>query len=158
MQHKSLFAAVMLATSITAAHAQIVVTSVIAAQPDPNNTVPKFNAVPGAGIVTWSDGLAEGVLVAGQPYGYCVSLASATADGKASIAYTITRGVTKIQGATILTAKQFKVSSNGVYYACTGGITLPSSPGTATLTGVVTYTPTGGKATISKLAVPVILQ
>ncbi len=141
------------------AHAQVYVTSITASFPDPNTKVPAFNVVPGAGIPTWSIGLAQAVLVHGQSYNYCVSLGSNTASGKASVAFKITRGSTIIQSATIIAAKDFNVSNNGVWYLCSGYTALPSSPGAATLTGTVAYTATGAtKPTDSKLSVPILLQ
>ena len=59
------------------ASAQVFVTGITAAVPDPPGKVPAFNAVPGAGITTWSNGVAQAVLTAGQTYNYCVSAASA---------------------------------------------------------------------------------
>lgn len=139
--------------------AQVLTTSVTAFVPDPNNKVPAFNAVPGAGIVTWSTGLAQGVLVGGQSYTYCVSLATATVDGNASIAYRITRGSTVIQSAVLIAAQKFKLSSNSVYYYCSGYTALPKSPGAAVLTGIVTYKPAGTMVTqASKASADVLLQ
>jgi hypothetical protein len=125
------------------ARAQVYVTGILATFPDPNGKVPALNAVPGAGIQTWSNGLAQAVLLHGQTYNYCIAIASATADGHASVAFKIARGKTIIQSGTILTAKQFQVGPNGVWDFCAGFHTLPSSPGAATLTGTVVYKATG---------------
>jgi hypothetical protein len=141
------------------AEAQVYVTGITASFPDPNGKVPAFNAVPGAGIATWSYGLAQAVLSQGQAYEYCVSLGTATAGGKASVAYKITRGSTVIKAYTIIKSADFSVGSNGVYYLCSGYQTLPSSPGAAMLTGIVGYTATGStKVVQSKLSVPILLQ
>ena len=141
------------------AHAQLVVTGISATLPDPNNKVPAFNVVPGAGIPTWSNGLALYVLTHGQSYNYCVSLGSGTASGKAKVSFKIARGKTVIQSGTIIAAKDFPVSSDSVWYFCAGFHVLPNSPGAATLTGLAAYTPTGGGKTVtSKLNVPLLLQ
>ncbi len=141
------------------ARAQLYVTSITASFPDPNNKVPAFNVVPGAGIQTWSIGLAQAVLVHGQAYNYCASLGSGPVGGKASVAYKITRGSTVIQSATIITAKQFPVVANGIWYFCAGFHALPNNPGAATLIGSAAFTAsTGGKAKVSKISVPILLQ
>jgi hypothetical protein len=141
------------------ASAQIYVTSIIASNPDPNGKVPAFNAVPGAGLSTWSDGLAQAVLQHGQAYEYCVSLNTATADGKASVSYKIARGGTVIQSYTIIKSSNFTLSNNDVFYLCSGYQTLPDSPGAATLTGIVSYKASGSTKTVeSKLSVPILLQ
>ena len=54
--------------SIIPARAQVFVTSVTAAIPDPNGKVPGFNLVPGAGIENWSNGVAQAVLMHGHSY------------------------------------------------------------------------------------------
>lgn len=145
--------------AVLPARAQVYVTSITASFPDPNTKVPAFNAVPGAGIPTWSIGLAQAVLVHGQSYNYCVSLASNTASGRASVAFKITRGKTVIQSATIVAAKDFILGNNGVWYLCPGYTTLPSSPGAAILTGTVVYKAAGAtKPTDARLSVPILLQ
>ena len=134
-------------------------TSITAAIPDPNGKVPAFNAVPGAGINNWSNGWAQAVLVAGQAYNYCISIGSGVAQGKATVSYKISRGAAQIQSGTIIKASQYKVGPNGIWYFCSGYTVLPSSPGTATLTGTVAYTANGSKKPVSsKLAVPILLQ
>jgi hypothetical protein len=130
-------------TALAPAQAQVYATSIVATHPDPEGKVPAFNVVPGAGIATWSNGLAQAVLTHGQYYNYCVSLGSAAAKGSANVSYRITRGKTVIQSATIITAKAFKVGPNGVWYYCSGYRVLPSSPGPATLTGIVGYIASG---------------
>ncbi len=141
------------------AGAQVLVTGVTASFPDPNGKVPAFGAVPGAGIQTWSVGLAQGALTHGQPYDYCVSMATGSAAGNAQVSYKLARGSSVIQSGVIVAAKDFKVVNQGIWYWCTGGIALPSTPGAATLTGTVAYTATGTtKKVISKLSVPVLLQ
>ncbi len=148
-----------LAVGAVPAGAQVLATGVTASFPDPNGKGPAFGAVPGAGIQTWSVGLAQGALTNGQPYEYCVSLATGTAAGNAEVSYKLARGSSVIQSGVIVAAKNFKVVNQGIWYWCTGGIVLPSSPGAATLTGTVTYTATGTtKKVISKVAVPVLLQ
>jgi hypothetical protein len=149
----------LVAASVMPAHAQVFVTSITAAIPDPNGKVPGFNLVPGAGIENWSNGVAQAVLTHGQSYNYCVSLASGTANGKASVTYKIARGKTVIQTGTIVTAKNLPIGPDGTWYLCSGYQVLPSSAGTATLTGTVAYTASGSnKPKLSKLSVPVLLQ
>jgi len=153
-------AALVLAVAATVpARAQVFVTSITAAIPDPNGKVPGFNLVAGAGIENWSNGVAQAVLTHGSSYNYCVSLASGAASGKASVTYKIARGKTVIQTGTIISAKNFPVGPNSVWYLCSGYQVLPSSAGTATLTGTVDYTAAGStKPKASKLSVPVLLQ
>jgi hypothetical protein len=141
------------------ASAQVFITSITAAVPDPNGKVPAFNAVPGAGIETWSNGVAQAVLTAGQSYNYCVSAASATASGKASLSFRIIQGANVIKSATIVTAKDFKIGSNGAWYFCSGYLGTPVSPGAAKLTAIMIYTPTGATESQKvELSVPVLLQ
>lgn len=141
------------------AHAQVYVTSVTASFPDPNGKLPAFNVVPGAGIPSWSIGLAQAVLTQGQSYNYCVSLGTATANGKAAVSYKITQGSTVVQTHVIITGSKFSVGSNGVYYLCSGYYALPSSPGPATLTGSVSYLPKGATTpTVSKISAAILLN
>jgi hypothetical protein len=148
-----------LLAAATPACAQVYATSVTASLPDANGKVPAFNVVPGSAISTWSIGLAQAVLTHGQAYNYCVSLGSGTASGKASVAFSIARGATTIQSATIIAAKDFSVGPNGVWYYCSGYMALPNSPGTATLTGTVSYQATGAtKSVKSKVFSSVLLQ
>jgi hypothetical protein len=141
------------------ASAQVFITGITAAVPDPNGKVPAFNAVPGAGITTWSDGLAQAVLTGGQTYNYCASAASATAKGHASLSFKIQRGTELVQSGTIATQKQFTVGDNGNWYFCSGYTQLPDSPGAAVLTAILDYTPSGStEKTEVKLSVPVLLQ
>ncbi len=127
------------------ARAQVYVTSVTAAVPDPNGKVPGFNKVPGAGIENWANGVAQVVLVHGQSYNYCVSLGSGRANGTAGVTYTIARKGTVIQTGVIIPVGGLAIAATSIYYVCSGYTALPSSPGTATLTGTVAYTPAGGK-------------
>ena len=141
------------------AQAQVVVTSVTASFPDSAQKVPALNAVPGAAIPTFSDGLAQGVLTHGQFYSYCVSLASATATGKATVSYRISRGATTIQAATIIPSSKFSVSSNGIWYWCSGYKALPNSPGAANLSGTVAFIATGAtKPVVSHTTAAILLQ
>jgi hypothetical protein len=151
-------AALALAAALPApAHAQLYATGISASFPDPNGKVPAFNAVPGAGIQTWSIGYAQAVLVHGHAYNYCVSLGSGTATGKANIAYKITRGKTVIQTHSIL--KQLTIGSNGIWYECSGYTVVPNSPGPATLTGTTAYFATGStKPVTSKVSSSVLIQ
>ena len=144
----------------TRADAQMFVTSVTAAIPDPNGKVPAFDAVPDAGITTWSNGLAQAVLVQGHYYNYCVSLAStSTANGHAAVRFTIRRGTDVLQTAVIIAAAKYTVSPNGVWYYCSGYTRLPASPGAATLVGSANYTPKGStKSTVFSLTVPIKLE
>ena len=88
-----------------------------------------------------------------------MSLASGTANGKASVTYKIARGKTVIQSGTIITAKNLPIGPNGTWYLCSGYQVLPSSAGTATLTGTVGYIASGmTKPKLSKLSVPILLQ
>jgi len=146
-------------TALAPAQAQVYATSIVATHPDPDGKVPAFNVVPGAGIPTWSNGLAQAVLTHGQSYNYCVSLGSAAAKGSADVSFRITRGKTVIQSATIITAKDFKVGPNGIWYYCSGYRVLPKSPGAATLTGIVGYKATGSTVpTNSVVNVAVLLR
>jgi hypothetical protein len=148
-----------LGLAATSASAQIYVTSITASFPDPNGKVPVLDGVPGAGVDNWAMGLAQGVLTHGQTYNYCVSLASATADGNVELDFKIKRGSTDIQGGTILAYKDFKVGSGGVWYECAGYHTLPDSPGPATLNATAYYKAHGTtKPVVSVLNVPVLLQ
>jgi len=141
------------------ASAQVFIASITAAVPDPNGKVPAFNAVPGAGIETWSNGVAQAVLTGGQSYNYCASAAAATASGRASLSFKIDRGTAVIQSATIVKPKDFRVGSNGVWYFCSGYLSLPDSPGAAKLTAIMVYTPTGTTESQKvELSVPVLLQ
>jgi hypothetical protein len=141
------------------ATAQVYVTSIIAVFPDPEGKVPSFNSVPGAGIPTWSNGLAQAVLKHGVSYNYCLSIATGKAEGKASVSFRIARGAKVLQSGVILTASQFSVGSNGVWYECAGFHKAPRSPGAASLIGIVTYTGTGAtKPLVSKLSVPILLD
>ena len=79
--------------------------------------------------------------------------------GSAKVSYKITRGSTVIQTATIITAAQFPVGPNGVWYLCSGHQVLPSSPGAALLTASVAYKANGSATSVtSKQSVPVILK
>jgi hypothetical protein len=141
------------------ASAQVYVTSVTAAIPDPNNKVPGFNKVPGAGIENWANGVAQVVLVHGQSYNYCVSLGSAKANGTAGVTYTIARKKTIIQSGVIIAPGGLTITADQIMYVCSGYTVLPTSPGTATLTGTVSYTPNGKtKAAVSKVTTGVVLQ
>jgi hypothetical protein len=146
-------------TALVPAQAQVYATSITATHPDPDGKVPAFNVVPGSGIATWSNGLAQAVLTHGQSYNYCVSLGSAAARGSADVSYRITRGKTVIQSATIITAKDFKVGPNGVWYYCSGYRVLPKNAGLATLTGIVGYIASGSMVpTNSVVSVDVLLR
>ncbi len=139
--------------------AQVYATSVVAAIPDPGGKVPAFNAVPGAGETTWSNGLAQGVLVHGQSYNYCVSIGSGTAKGSATVSFKISRGKSVIQSDTIIKSSKFTVGGDSVWYYCSGYMVLPDSPGPATLTGQVEYYPTGEtKGVASRTSASVLLQ
>ncbi len=141
------------------AQAQVYATSITAARPDGAGKVPAFNAVPGAAIPSWSNGLAQGVLMHGQLYNYCVSLASGAAAGTAAVSFKIVRGSKVVQSKTIIAAKDFKVGANGIWYYCSGYLTLPNSPGVAQLIGDVTYKGTAAKtAVISQVASSILLR
>jgi len=141
------------------ASAQMFVTSITAAIPDPAGKVPAFNVVPGAEIETWSNGLANAVLTHGQYYNYCISIASAIANGKADVTFKIARGATNIQSGTIIAANKFSVGANSIWYYCSGYTLLPKSPGAATLSGIVSYTAKDSSTpVVSKLEVPVLLK
>ena len=153
------FAALALAALAAQAHAQLLVTSVTASFPDPNGKLPGFNLVPGAGIPSWSIGLAQGVLTSGQSYNYCVSLASGNDTGKATVSFKLARGSTVIQSHTIIKASQYSVGPYGVWYFCSGYMALPNSPGAATLSATAAFTAgSGKKAVTTRLAVPVVLE
>jgi hypothetical protein len=155
----ALSASALVAAASAPAQAQVYATSITAAFPDPNGKVPGFNLVQGAGITNWSNGVAQAALTHGQPYNYCASVGSGTANGKAKVAFKIARGSTVIQTATIISAKNFTVGSNGVWYFCSGYLALPNSPGTATLTGIVSYYASGSKKPVnSTTSVSVLLQ
>lgn len=142
-----------------AALGQVLPTSVTASFPDPNGKVPGFNLVPGAGITNWSNSLALAVLTHGNSYNYCVSLGSGNSTGKATVSFKLTRGTTVIQSKVIIPASKFSVGPNGVWYFCSGYLQLPSSPGPATLAGLVAFTANGGtKPVTTKIAYPVLLQ
>ena len=138
-------------TAATPAQSQVYATSITATHPDPDGKVPAFNVVPGAGIQTWSDGLAQAVLTHGQYYNYCVSLGSGAAKGSADVYFRITRGKTVIQSATIIKAKDFPVGPNGIWYFCSGYRVLPRSPGAATLIGEVAYKANGSTVPVNSL-------
>jgi hypothetical protein len=88
-----------------------------------------------------------------------VSLGSATVSGTAGVYFSIVRGSTVIQSKTIIKPKDFTVGSDGVWNFCAGFMTLPNSPGAATLKGEVAYYPTGSTVpTKSFISVPVLLQ
>jgi hypothetical protein len=141
------------------ARAQVYATSVTAAHPDGAGKVPAFNAVPGAAIASWSNGLAQGVLVHGQLYNYCVSVASGAAAGTATVSFKIVRASKIVQSKTIIAAKDFKVGANGVWYYCSGYLTLPNSPGAAQLIGDVTYKANAAKTAVtSQTASSVLLR
>ena len=146
-------------TALAPAQSQVYATSIVATYPDPNAKVPAFNVVPGAGIATWSNGLAQAVLIHGKSYNYCVSVGSGVARGTADVAFRITRDGAVIQSATIIAAKDFKVGPNGVWYYCSGYKVLPKSPGAATLTGIVSYKASGSTAAAnSTVNVSVLLR
>jgi hypothetical protein len=135
----------------------VFVTGIQATVPDPNGKVPAFNAVPGAGIETWSNGVAQAVLTGGQYYEYCISVASAKAKGTGSIVYQIVHGHTVVQSDTVIDT--FPIGSQGVWYFCAGYHQLPASPGPANLVATLTYTPkNGGSPQQASLSVPVLLQ
>ena len=154
-----LLSSVAIAATANRAQAQVYATSVTAAEPDGGGKVPAFNDVPGATIGVWSNGLAQGVLAHGRPYNYCVSLASGVAKGTAAVSFRIVRSGKVLQSKTIIAAKDFKVGANGIWYYCSGYLTLPSSPGAAQLIGEVTYKGTTAKAAVSsQVASSVLLR
>ena len=147
------------AFAATTAEAQVFVTSVTAAVPDPNGKVPGFNKVPGSGIENWANGVAQVVLTHGQSYNYCVSLGSARANGAAGVTYTISRRKTVIQTGVIIAPGALPIVPNQVSYVCSGYTVLPTSPGKATLTGALSYLPSGGtKALVSEVNTSVVLK
>lgn len=151
--------AVLAAAAAPAVHGQVLATSITASFPDPNGKVPGFNLVPGAGIANWSNSLAQAVLTHGSYYNYCVSLGSGNVTGKATVSFKLARGATVIQSKVIIPASKFSVGANGVWYYCSGYLQLPSSPGIATLSGIVAFKATGStKPVTSKVAYPVLLQ
>ena len=151
-------AALALCASLSA-QAQVVPTSVTAASPDPNGKVPGFNLVPGAGIANWANGLAQAVLVHGNYYNFCVSLASATANGQATVSYAVMRGKARLLSKVIIKGSQLPVGSDSVWYFCSGYTQIPNSPGNATLVGTVSYLATGStKPAIAKTTTQVFLQ
>jgi len=148
-----------LALAATPAKAQLYVTGVTATFPDPNGKVPAFNAVPGAGIPTLSTGFAQAVLTHGQSYNYCVTLASADTTGEAQVSFSLKRGATLIQGGVIIKKPDYKVSANGVWFFCSGYMTIPDSPGAAVLTGTSSYLASGATKSInSHVSVPVVIE
>ena len=155
-----IFAAVLAGTfAAAAAQAQVYVTSVTAAIPDANGKVPDFNKVPGSAIQNWANGVAQVVLMHGQSYNYCVSAGAAKANGTVGVTYTIARNSTVIQAGTIVAPGGEPVGPGSIFYVCSGYTVLPDSPGRATLSGVVTYTPSnGGKATDSQLRTNLVLK
>jgi hypothetical protein len=154
-----LLSSIAIAASANLAQAQVYATSVTAAEPDGAGKVPAFNAVPGAAIPSWSNGLAQGVLTHGQLYNYCVSLASGAAKGTATVSFRIVRSGKVLQSKTIIAAKDFKVGANGIWYYCSGYLPLPTSPGVAQLVGEVTYKGTTAKAAVSsQVASSVLLR
>lgn len=125
--------------------------------PDKNGKVPNYDDVPGSAIATFSDGFPQAFLTGGNYYEYCVTVASSnSAGGTGSIAYKITRGKTVIQTATVVSS--FKIGPDGVWYWCAGYQQLPKSPGAATITATMTYTPTTGAPEKSTLSTKLLLQ
>jgi len=154
-----LVAVVASALAAAGAHAQVYVTSVTAAIPDANGKVPGFDKVPGSAIENWANGVAQVVLTHGQSYNYCVSAGSAKANGTAGVTFTISRKNTVIQSGTIVPPGGEPVGPNDIFYVCSGYTVLPDSPGKAKLSGVVSYTPSGGgKTTESLLETNVVLK
>jgi uncharacterized protein GlcG (DUF336 family) len=148
-----------MALAAAPAKAQLYVTGVTATFPDPNGKVPAFNAVPGAGIPTVSNGFAQAVLTHGQSYNYCVTLASADTQGKAQVGFSLKRGATVIQSHVIVKEANYAVSPNGVWLYCSGYLAVPDSPGKATLTGSVIYLANGSKKSVtSRVSVAVVIE
>ncbi len=148
-----------LALAASPAKAQVYVTGIAATIPDPNTKVPAFNAVPGAGIPTWSNGLSQAVLTHGQAYNYCVSLASANTKGNGQVSFSLKRGSTLIQSHIIVKKADYSIGPYGVWYYCSGYLTMPDSPGAATLTGTVSYLASGAtKSATAHLSVKVLIQ
>jgi hypothetical protein len=148
-----------LAFAASAVHAQVYVTSVTAAIPDSAGKVPGFNKVPGSAIANWANGVAQVELTHGQSYNYCVSAGAAKANGTVGVTYSISRKSVIIQTGTIVAPGGEPVSAGSIFYVCSGYTVLPNNPGKATLSGVVTYTPTsGGKVTDSQLSTNVVLK
>ncbi len=154
------FALVGLALAASApAHAQVFVTSVTAAIPDSAGKVPGFNKVPGSAIENWANGVAQVVLVHGQSYNYCVSLGTSAAKGTAGVTFTIAHKSAVVQTGVIIPPGGLSLAADQIMYVCSGYTALPDSPGKATLTGTVSYTPTGKtKAVVSKLTTGVVLK
>ena len=159
MRFTTAAAAVSLALGAVPATAQVFVTSIIATNPDPNGKLPGGNLVADPNYPNWTNGYPQSVLVVGQSYEYCVSVASGRANGSASVAYAIVRGKTVIQQDTFIEPSQFPVGKGGVWYWCAGYHELPDSPGKATLEATVVYTPNGETTSQkSEISVPVLLQ
>ena len=149
-----------LALAASPARAQLYVTGVTATIPDPNGKVPAFNAVPGAGIATLSTGFAQAVLIHGNSYNYCVTLASADTNGKGQVSFSLKRGAAVILSDIIIKRSGYTVSPNGVWFYCSGYIGRARQPGCrdAHRLGIVCRQWCTTKHVSSHVSVPVVIQ
>ncbi len=130
------------------------VTSVTAGYIDPAGKVPTVSGVPGSAVTNMDVSFPVSLLVHGNQYVYSISLQNNNFTGSATVSFRLAQ----VQGGKPVTLDsgtitKFNTVPGDVWLWVTTGKVIPNSPGSATLTGIVSY---NGTKTV--MSVPVLLQ
>ncbi|MBV9570876.1 MAG: hypothetical protein JO056_06525 [Alphaproteobacteria bacterium] len=117
----------------------MVVTIVTAGEVDPNGVVPTFNGVPGAGTNNWDIAFPTGVLKIGKSYNIETLINDNSYSGPCKGSLELAQ---EQAGKKVVLAKYSVVNGTcgpGIIYGRDEAITIPNSPGPATLSGMIKY-------------------
>lgn len=132
----------------------MVVTMVTAGEVDPNGVIPTFNGVPGAGVNNWDIALPTSILNVGKNYELEAQVIDNNYTGPCKGYIELTQ---EQSGKKVVLAKFVFFSkgdcSPGIGYGGDDEVTIPDSPGPATLSATMTF---GTEKNV--MSVPMIIQ
>lgn len=124
---------------------------ITAGLPDPSHVVPSTNKATGSAIENLDIAFPLTLLNHGQSYVYSIVLQDYNYTGASTVSYKLTQvqnGVTVTLDEATITS--FNTAPGDIWLWVATGKPIPSSPGVATLTGIVTY---GSKTAHTKTTV-----
>jgi hypothetical protein len=132
----------------------MVVTMVTAGEVDPNGVIPTFDGVPGAGVINWDIAYPATVLYVGMNYELEALVNDNTYSGPCKGYIELTQ---EQSGKKVVLTKFVFYSrddcGSGIGYGGTSEVTIPNSPGPATLSATMQY---GGQKSV--MSVPMVIQ
>jgi hypothetical protein len=131
----------------------MVVTMVTAGEVDPNGVLPAFNGVPGAGVNNWDIAFPTGVLKVGKSYDIEALINDNNYSGSCKGNLELTQDQAGKRGVLAKFSVVNGTCSPGIIYGHDEAITIPNSPGPATLSGTIKY---GTNKHV--LSVPMVIQ